>query len=114
MANRQADVCPGCSRHCAASNVHCKYGQRYFEKMQKTEAAETLCAQEKDTKKHRRKWEKRVKEGGLTWKLLWVGSQSKQALRRKKLTEHELMATLNETEQAQLDALLGKISGIFG
>ena len=53
-------------------------------------------------------------QGGLAWKLLWVSSRSKKALRRKDLTEQALLSVLDESEQAQLEALLDKISGNLG
>ena len=108
MPKRPKDVCPGCSRHCPMESVRCKYGRKYFGKM-----AEAVSAQPSEDSPHY-KWEKHVAQGGLAWKLLWVSSRSKKALRRKDLTEQALLSVLDETEQAQLEALLDKISGNLG
>ncbi|MBQ7885318.1 MAG: hypothetical protein IJ313_00330 [Clostridia bacterium] len=77
-------------------------------------AEQTGCGQPEDNGKHRRKWEKHVLQGGLTWKFLWMGSRIKKALRRKRLTEQDLLAALSGEEQARLAALLDKLSGILG
>lgn len=111
MAKRREDVCPGCSRHCPAGSVRCGYGRKYFEKKHKAQADSEAQA-EKRTKRY--KWEKLVRQGGPAWQLLWVGSRSKRALRSKSLTEREMFAALDEAEQAQLLALLAKISDTLG
>lgn len=108
--SKQQDVCPGCSKHCSAGNVRCKYGQKYFEKR----AAEAVSEQKTKKVSKRRKWEKHVTCGGLVWKFLWLASQSKRALRQKDLTEQEWLSALDETERAQLDTLLTKISDRLG
>ena len=110
MAKGCKDVCPGCSRHCSLDHVRCKYGQKYVEKIRKAEADGHPATEDK----HHYKWEKYVAQGSLAWKLLWVSSRSKKALRRKKLTEQQLLNVLDEAEQAQLDALLDKISDMLG
>lgn len=98
MGKHHSDVCPGCSRHCSLSHVRCKYGQRYIEKLQAHEDS-----------KPRRKWEKHVTQGGLTWKLLFTASSIKKALRKKRITEEALLATLSSQERGQLLALLAKL-----
>ena len=110
MAKGCKDVCPGCSRHCSLDHVRCKYGQKYVEKIRKAEADGHPATEDK----HHYKWEKYVAQGRLAWKLLWVSSRRKKALRRKKLTEQQLLNVLDEAEQAQLDALLDKISDMLG
>lgn len=63
---------------------------------------------------HHYKWEKYVAQGSLAWKLLWVSSRSKKALRRKELTEQELLSALDEAEQEQLDTLLDNVPDMLG
>ena len=111
---KDRDVCPGCSRHCPMGQPRCKYGQKYFEKRQKQQAEQALRAQEEHPSGRHCKWEKYIKEGGLTWKLLWAGKKSKKALRRKKKTEMQLMSALTETEKEQLGVLLDKILETLG
>lgn len=109
MAKGQKNVCPGCSRHCSLEQVRCKYGRNYVEKMKQADAGHY----EQENIRHY-KWEKFVARGGPVWKLLWVGSRSKKALRRKSLTEQALLSVLDDAEQAQLETLLDKISGMLG
>lgn len=110
MAKRRQDVCPGCSRHCSLNHVRCKYGQKYIEKIRTPDADSHQTPEDN----HHYKWEKYVAQGGLAWKLLWVSSRSKKALRRKKRTEQALLDALDEGEQAQLDALLEKLLDSLG
>jgi len=107
MAKQAMNVCPGCSKHCPMGSPRCKYGRKYFEKL----------AQEKEIPQEIRrhyKWEKLVHQGGLVWQLLWVASRSKKALRKKELTEHELLLALDNDELEQLQQLLEKISATIG
>ena len=110
MAKGRKDVCPGCSKHCSMNHVRCKYGQKYVEKIREADADRHQAPEDK----HHYKWEKYVAQGGLAWKLLWVSSRGKKALRRKKLTEQQLLSALDEAELAQLNALLDKISDMLG
>lgn len=114
MDRSRQSVCPGCSRHCRESDVRCKFGHKHFERIQKKQAEEKPCEKKKESEKRRRKWEKHVQQGGLIWKLLLLGSRSKKALRKGKLTEMELLAALDQSEQAQLDALIEKLLRIAG
>ena len=109
----QINRCPGCSRHCRLDHVRCKYGQKYVEKIQNAQARKAAGGEKTDAKKHAYKWEKYVLQGGLAWKLLWAARCSKRALRRSKMTEQTLLSVLDETEQAQLGALLDKLSKRF-
>ena len=110
MAKGRKDVCPGCSRHCSLNHVRCKYGQKYIEKIRKADADSHHAP---ESKRHY-KWEKLVAQGGLAWKLLWVSSRSKKALRRKQLTEQELLSALDDAAQAQLNAILDQLLDRLG
>ena len=110
MAKGRKDVCPGCSRHCSLDHVRCQYGRKYVEEIRKAEEENHQPPEEA----HRFKWEKYVAQGGLAWKMLWVSSRSKKALRRKERSEQQLMSALDEDERAQLNAMLDKISDMLG
>ena len=100
MSKQNANVCPGCSRHCVMGHEHCKYGRRYFEKQQEAGS--------------QRKWERYVQQDGCAWTLLHVGSRIKKALRKQKITEEALFAALDAAEQEQLRGLLDRISEHLG
>lgn len=91
-------------------SVRCKYGRKYFEKMEKAEAVSGQKSEDGPSYK----WEKLVMQGGLAWKLLWVSSRGKKALRKGKITERELLAPLDEDEQERLKELLEKLSDTLG
>ena len=99
MKKSDVPTCPGCSRHCPACSVRCKYGRIYFQK-HPPEAVD-------GTKK--RKWERHVAEGGLMWSLLTNGKKLKKALCRQKLTEAGLMSLLSDEEQSALFSALHKL-----
>jgi len=109
MCKAKADRCPGCSRHCCAAHVRCKYGQKYFQKQQEAD----ISFQKNQNDPHHYKWEKFVQQGSPLWMLLWVSCQSKKALRKENLTEQQLLSALSESEQDQLRTLLAKLSGIL-
>ena len=111
MKTQTANTCPGCSRHCPAKHLRCKYGQKHFEKLRRAEEAKSLIVQAE--KKPRHKWEKHVTPDGLFWHLLWYSGRIKRALRKKKISEQQLLSTLTQQEQAQLDALLEKVTKIL-
>ena len=111
MGKEKPGVCPGCSRHCPLSHVRCKYGQKYAEKQRKAQAA--VPADAKECKEKHRKWEKHVTQGSTAWTLLLTGSQLKRALRKGQITERQIHLALSDEEQAQLRALLEKISRII-
>lgn len=108
MKIQTENICPGCSRHCPASHVRCKYGQKHFEKLRQAEDT-TSCSGEVK-RKSRYKWEKHVTAEGLLWRLLRHSSRIKRALRKKQVSEQQLLGTLTPQEQAQLSMLLEKIT----
>ena len=108
MKTEKQNRCPGCSRHCPADHARCKYGQRYFKKMQQTGSNGSPSASE--SKQHLRKWEKHVQQGGVLWKLLWSSRRIKKALRQKTIAECQLLSALNSEEQVQLGILLEKMT----
>ena len=110
MAKGHANVCPGCSRHCPMGKPHCKYGQKYFEKLKEKEAS----GENQQESRPKYKWEKFVRHEGALWKLLLVSGRSKKALKKGKLTEAAILSPLDEDEQEQLMELLGKLSETLG
>ena len=62
MNKSKANRCPGCSRHCRAEHVRCKYGQKYFLKMHAPQEAAPDSSR-KTGEKRKRKWEKHVRQG---------------------------------------------------
>lgn len=87
--------CPGCGKHCVMGKEGCKYGVKYFEKQQ---------AEDKECK-----WEKFVENGGLVWRLLMLGRNTKKALKKNRATEAQLMGTLTAEEKEQLSDILEKL-----
>ncbi|MBQ4089491.1 MAG: hypothetical protein IJC56_06395 [Clostridia bacterium] len=106
MKNNNSGRCPGCGKHCPMANVKCKYGQRYFAK-QAEQAGKNV-----EEKKY--KWEKLVERGGLAWSLLAAGKKMKKRLKKKELTEAQLMMRLTEEERDQLSGLLNKLGTALG
>ena len=106
MKKQSENLFPGCSRHCPANHPRCKYGQKYLEKIAKA----TACHSKDSEKKPRCKWEKHVTPHGLCWQLLWNSRRIKQALRKNKVTEQQLLSALSTQEQVQLCALLAKVT----
>ncbi|MBP3645672.1 MAG: hypothetical protein J6K55_04525 [Clostridia bacterium] len=100
MKKSNIPTCPGCSRHCPACSVRCKYGRQYFQK----HPVETKC----DSKKH--KWERYVTEGEMLWNLLAHGKKIKKALCHQQLTESALLSLLSEEEKAAVSSALQKLS----
>ena len=88
--------CPGCSKHCPASNPKCGYGRKYFEK-HPVPASPKL-----------KKWEKRVIPGGLTWQFIAAARRVKKSL--KDTPEEEILRRLTPQEQDALAALLAKLN----
>ena len=111
MEKQKEHVCPGCSRRCPLSHVRCGYGRKYQEKHEKKQAKKPAEAFAPD--KHRHKWEKYATPASPVWKLLWTARTLKRALRKKTVTEAQLLAALSGEEQAQLDACLSKISKVL-
>ena len=101
MKQENCAHCPGCSRHCPAYAVRCKYGQKYFEKHPPESPAP--CS-----KKH--KWEKHVTSGGLVWQLIAGSRNVKKALCREQITEETLLRQLTPEEQEALSRLLTRLS----
>ena len=97
MKKSNIPTCPGCSRHCPACSVRCKYGRQYFEK----HPVETGC------KKH--KWERYVTEDELLWNLLTHGKKLKKALCHQKVTESDLLSLLSDEEKAAVSSALHKL-----
>lgn len=113
MGKRKEDVCPGCSRHCPLSHVRCKYGEKYIEKLRRTQEAAPDAAKEGGKSRKRRKWEKHVSSDTTVWKLLWTDSLLKRALRKGKIIEQQIHLALSDEEEAQLRILLEKITRII-
>lgn len=105
MEKDKIPVCPGCSRHCALSHVRCGYGRKYIKKLEKKQA--NTPGLKKYTRRY--KWEKYVSREGPMRALLLAASRIKHALRKKEITETQLLSALSVDEQAQLDALLAKL-----
>ena len=80
------------------NNVKCKYGRNYFEKL----SAE-------DTGKKRI-----VEKGGLAWRLLKTVKIAKKALKKRDISEEQLMARFTEEDKAQLSTLLDKLEAAQG
>lgn len=109
LKKETAAVCPGCHKHCPMGGARCKYGRAYFEKLQKpSEAPAAIAAAEKPRKA--RRWEAHVAQGGLMWQFLSAGSGVKKALRRKQITEGQLLSLMNEQEQQALLHLLKRLN----
>ena len=92
--------CPGCGRHCPMDNVKCKYGMKYF--------ADRNTAADNEAK---HKWERFVEKDGLVWRLMMLGRCTKKALKKKKLTEAQLMERLTADDKEQLAGILDKLEG---
>ena len=93
----------GCAR--------CKYGRTYFEKLQKqTEAPATIVSAEKAAPKKTCRWEAFVAQGGLMWQFLSAGKGVKKALRRKQITEGQLLKLMDDQEQQVLLNLLKRLN----
>lgn len=107
------DVCPGCSRHCPLDHVRCKYGQKYIEKQRRALEGAPGNQKQDSKKMRRRKWEKYAAKGSASWTLFETSSRLKRALRKETITERQIHLALSDEEQAQLRALLAKISGIL-
>lgn len=109
MKKQKPDVCPGCSKHCAADSVRCKYGRSYFAKRESAPPEDRRPAH-LHSKKHSLKWEKHVSSQGAVWQLLWTSRAVKKALRGGEISESQLLAALTEPEQQQLCAALDKMN----
>lgn len=88
--------CPGCSKHCKASNPKCKYGRKYFE------AHPTALSPKL------KKWEKRVTPQGPLWQLITTARLVKKSL--KDTPEEDILRRLTPQEQDALVALLAKLN----
>ena len=102
MKKDHLPVCPGCSRHCPAGAVRCKYGRTYFAKHP---PVQTDCPRK--PKEH--KWKSCVEKEGLLWTYLLSGKKIKKALCHRHITETELLAALTEEEKQALHGLLSKL-----
>ena len=100
MKNSNMPTCPGCSRHCPACHVRCKYGRQYFEK----HPPEFTCTDHK-----KRKWERYITEGDLLWRLLTQSKKLKKALCHQKVTEAGLLSLLTDEEKTALSSALQKL-----
>ena len=92
--------CPGCSKHCCENAPRCKYGRSYFAKQQEKQEEKT---------KVKYKWERKVTNGGLIWRLLSVNRRVKKAVCREDISEEELLCVLTDGEQEALYAILSKL-----
>ncbi len=105
MKNEKVSVCPGCKKHCPLSNVRCKYGRNYIEKM------EISAKKKKEEKTNRHKWEKYVSDSGMLHELLSASGRIKRALRDGKTDEPALIGNITAEEQEAFEAVLKKLSG---
>jgi len=94
--------CPGCGKHCKLGQAGCGYGVKYFAKQN---ANNTTAAKKDD----RYEWERFVEKGGLMWRLLTLGRNTKRALKKKTATEAQLMGALTAEEKEQLSDILKKL-----
>jgi len=102
MKSLNMPVCPGCSRHCPANAVRCKYGRTYFAKHP---PAETACS----AKQKGCKWKAIVKKDSLLWNYLISTKKIKKALCHQKITEAAFLALLTEEEQRSLGIITEKL-----
>lgn len=102
MKNEHMPVCPGCSRHCPANAVRCKYGRAYFTKHPPAEAA---CS----GKQKGHKWKAFVEKNGLLWNYLLSAKEIKKALCHQKATEAALLSLLTEEEKRSLGSIAEKL-----
>jgi len=110
MKKEQNITCPGCHKHCPMGCARCKYGRTYFEKLQKQrEPSAVLASTEKNRPKKARQWEAFVAQGGLMWQFLSAGKGVKKALRRKQITEGQLLGLMDAEEQQVLLNLLKRL-----
>ena len=106
MKKSTAVTCPGCGKHCPLGSARCKYGDKYFARLQ---TAESIPVPKDRAAAKRRKWERDVHPNGLLWKLLFTGRCVRKTLHKGRATEDELLAALTETERAALAGILEKI-----
>lgn len=111
MKKPKQAVCPGCSRHCTADKVRCKHGRAYFAKLIDHNAEENSDLQTGLRRKHKHKWERDVEQGGVLWHMLCIGRRIKRALRRREITEPQLLNALSESEKTQFLEILRKMNG---
>ena len=102
MKNEKIPVCPGCKRHCPLSNVRCKYGRNYIEKMMTED-------KKRHDHKHGHKWDKFVSEGSMLCSLLITARAVKHSLRDKTADEAKLTYGITEEEMSVFTAVLKKI-----
>ena len=102
MKNEHMPVCPGCSRHCPANAVRCKYGRAYFTKHPPAEAA---CS----GKPKGHKWKAFVEKDGVLLNYLISGKKIKKALCHQKVSEAALLSLLTEEEKHVLSAITQKL-----
>lgn len=105
MKESKTNVCPGCSRHCTAETVKCKYGRNYFAKQDVG-----LLKVKERKKKHECKWKKMVSEDGVVRELIITSIGIKKAIRSGMITEKQIMEMLNDAEQAQLASILRNLN----
>jgi len=104
MKKQNPNVCPGCSRSCAADAVRCKRGRKYFAELSAAVSAPPII---RDGKKH--KWERLASEDGLLRQLL-ITARTLKHLLRGGVSEDRLLATLSDEERGQLAEILSKLS----
>jgi len=105
MKDMNKAVCPGCGKHCPLTNVRCKYGRNYIEKLEKKAAARPSSAEA-----HGHKWEKHAAPGSALHGFLSAASLAKRALRDEKLTAEAFEKALTPVELTALAALMEKIA----
>lgn len=107
MKKSTAVTCPGCGKHCPLGSARCKYGEKYFARLQ--DAGTPSAVKDKPVDK-RRKWEKDVLPNGLLWKILFTGRCVRKTLHKGRATEAEILAALTETERSALAGILEKLA----
>jgi hypothetical protein len=93
--------CPGCGKHCPYGKAGCKYGEKYFAKLNSAPA--------KAEKTDKSKWETLVTEGTWLYSLLSVSRSVRKALVKDKVNEYTLVNALTNDEAAQLVQILNKL-----
>ena len=96
--------CPGCGKHCPYGKAGCKYGDKYFAKLDPAPA--------KAEKTDKSKWETHVTEGTWLYSLLSVSRSVRKALVKEKVSEYTLVNALTNDEAAQLLLILNKLEKV--
>ena len=110
MKENTMPTCPGCKKHRAMGAAQCKYGQRYFSELERSIPSAERETDRGDRKDRTHKWEKNLERGGLVWNLVRTGRKARKALKRREISEKQLLDVLNEAERTELAEILEKLS----